>query len=634
MNNKIYFPFSNITGQDKAKLALILALVNEKISGVILFGATGTGKSTLLRSLSEIASVELINIPLNITDDMLLGGIDIETTIKAGSKVLSKSLLERAKHNIIYIDDINLLRTETVRILQGSSAGDNINNYGYTVLAGANQQEGDLNLNILDKFGLSVSLNDIFTEEERTEIIKNNLKFEDDPQKFRAVAQGELEKIKQEIVCGKNILPKVEISSQILELIAVYCHKANCCGHRAEIYMVEASKAFAALQQRTYVLPSDIEVVAELVLAHRVRQEQSNDDNSKNNDNNDNNDNNEQSPPDEEAEQPSAPEDNDLDEPTEEIESKEQSSEDDNDQGDNAENNKDNSDSQGSGQEAIAQENIADIDKSFEGISIKVEELLQQKQTKSGVGKRSYTKTALKQGRYVRACFKDNVNDLAFDATIRAAAPYQKIRKSERTLFVIDKSDLRQKIREKRIGKTFIFVVDASGSMGVKMRMKAVKGAIFSLLNDVYQKRDQVGLIAFRRETAEVVLPVTRSVDLAQKVLENLPTGGKTPLVEGLSKTYDLIKKIQLNRSELEPIVVLITDGRANNHKNNQNFTNVLEGAEKLGQLSIKSVVIDTENDYIKFGFAKSIASAMSANYYHFQQLSQQNILHIIKNQA
>ena len=79
---------------------------------------------------------------------------------------------------------------------------------------------------------------------------------------------------------------------------------------------------------------------------------------------------------------------------------------------------------------------------------------------------------------------------------------------------------------------------------------------------------------------------------------------------------------------------MLITDGRANNHKNNQNFTNVLECAEKLGQLSIKSVVIDTENDYIKFGFAKSIASAMSANYYHFQQLSQQNILHIIKNQA
>ena len=629
MNNKIYFPFSNITGQDKAKLALILALVNEKISGVILFGATGTGKSTLLRSLSEIASVELINIPLNITDDMLLGGIDIETTIKAGSKVLSKSLLERAKHNIIYIDDINLLRTETVRILQGSSAGDNINNYGYTVLAGANQQEGDLNLNILDKFGLSVSLNDIFTEEERTEIIKNNLKFEDDPQKFRAVAQGELEKIKQEIVCGKNILPKVEISSQILELIAVYCHKANCCGHRAEIYMMEASKAFAALQQRTYVLPIDIEVVAELVLAHRVRQEQSNDDNSKNNDNTDNA---EQPHSNDEPEQESPPEDDDLEEPTEEIESNEQSVEDNNDQGDNAENNS--SDSQGSGQEGVAPENIAEIDKSFAGISIKVEELLQQNQTKSGVGKRSYTKTNLKQGRYVRACFKEVVNDLAFDATIRAAAPYQKIRKSERTLFVIEKSDLRQKIREKRIGKTFIFVVDASGSMGVKMRMKAVKGAIFSLLNDVYQKRDQVGLIAFRRETAEVVLPVTRSVDLAQKVLENLPTGGKTPLVEGLSKTYDLIKKIQLNRSELEPIVVLITDGRANNHKNNQNFTNVLEGAEKLGQLSIKSVVIDTENDYIKFGFAKSIASAMSASYYHFQQLSQQNILHIIKNQA
>lgn len=629
MSNKIYFPFSNIIGQDKAKLALTLALVNEKISGVILFGATGSGKSTLLRSLAEITVAELINIPLNITDDMLLGDIDIETTIKAGTKVLSKSLLERAEHNIIYIDDINLLRTETIKILQGSSVGDNINNYRYTLVAGANQKEGDLNLNILDKFGLSVTLNDLVTEEERIEIIKNNLKFEDDPQKYRASAQAQLEKITQEIVCGKNILSKVEISPQILELIAVYCHKANCCGHRAEIYMVEAAKAFAALQQRAYVLPSDIEAVAELVLAHRVRQEQPNDGASKNNDNTDNA---EQPQSNDEPEQKSEPEDDDLEEPTEEIESNEQSAEDNNDQGDNAENNS--SDSQGSGQEGVAPENIAEIDKSFAGISIKVEELLQQNQTKRGVGKRSYTKTNLKQGRYVRACFKEVVNDLAFDATIRAAAPYQKIRKSERTLFVIEKSDLRQKIREKRIGKTFIFVVDASGSMGVKMRMKAVKGAIFSLLNDVYQKRDQVGLIAFRRETAEVVLPVTRSVDLAQKVLENLPTGGKTPLAEGLSKTYDLIKKIQLNISELEPVVVLITDGRANNHKNNQNFTNVLEGAEKLGQLSIKSVVIDTENDYIKFGFAKSIASAMGANYYHFQQLSQQNILHIIKNQA
>ena len=145
-----------------------------------------------------------------------------------------------------------------------------------------------------------------------------------------------------------------------------------------------------------------------------------------------------------------------------------------------------------------------------------------------GSGKRSVTKTDLKQGRYVRAEQpKSKVTDLAFDATIRAAAPYQRLREDNGCALNIKEEDLRQKVREKRIGNTFLFAVDASGSMGARERMRAVKGAIFYMLQEVYQKRDRVGMIAFRRDKADMLLPITRSVDLAQKRLAEMPTGGK-----------------------------------------------------------------------------------------------------------
>ena len=164
------------------------------------------------------------------------------------------------------------------------------------------------------------------------------------------------------------------------------------------------------------------------------------------------------------------------------------------------------------------------------------------------------------------------------------------------------------------------------------MRMKAVKGTIFTLLTDAYQKRDQVGMIAFRRNSAEVILPITRSVDLAQKCLEVLPTGGKTPLAEGLSTTLEVIQKLKRNEAEADPIVILLTDGRTNRDRSNDPVETALKLAEKFRQAKVKSVVIDTETDFIKLGIAKKIAQAMQATYYPLQQLSKQNILHIVQN--
>ena len=254
---------------------------------------------------------------------------------------------------------------------------------------------------------------------------------------------------------------------------------------------------------------------------------------------------------------------------------------------------------------------------------------------RKGSGKRSLTKTDLKQGRYVRAELpKNKVDDLAFDATIRAAAPYQRHRPKNACAINIQQSDLRQRVREKRIGTTFLFVVDASGSMGAQERMRAVKGAIFAMLQEAYQKRDKVGMIAFRRKVAEELLPITRSVDLAQKRLAELPTGGKTPLAEGLAQAFISLDMLKRKEPDAEPVLVLVTDGRANSvvQEGEDPVESALKLAKQIRKAKITSVVIDTETDFIKLGVARQVAAEMGANYYKLKQLSQGDILHIVRN--
>ena len=280
------------------------------------------------------------------------------------------------------------------------------------------------------------------------------------------------------------------------------------------------------------------------------------------------------------------------------------------------------------------EEQIADIDKNFR-LPKMLLDLGKDRNIRRGSGKRSTTRTDLKQGRYVRAELpKAKVEDLAFDSTIRAAAPFQRIREDNGCALNIKPEDLRQKVREKRIGNTFLFAVDASGSMGARERMRAVKGAIFYMLQEAYQKRDRVGMIAFRRQKAEVLLPITRSVDLAQKCLAELPTGGKTPLADGLAMSLQTLSMLNKHDSELEPILVLVTDGRANAVEENGGdpVASAVKMAERIGKAKITSVVIDTESGFIKLGLAKRVAAAMGANYYTLQRLTKDSIIHIVRN--
>ena len=257
--------------------------------------------------------------------------------------------------------------------------------------------------------------------------------------------------------------------------------------------------------------------------------------------------------------------------------------------------------------------------------------------TPKGSGKRNITRSDERQGRYVKAGIpKGETHDIAIDATLRAAAPHQKGRQSNGCAVVIRHEDIRRKQREKRTGNIFLFLVDASGSMGARERMKAVKGVVFKMLADAYQKRDRVGMIAFRRDRAEVLLPITRSIEFAQKKLAALPTGGKTPLAQGLIKAEDMLDRLYKQDPLQDPVLILITDGRATNslNKNTDPVRDALSEAERIGHRHMLAAVIDTESSFIKLGLAKELAQKMGASYFHVDKISEDRLLCIGRQTA
>ena len=632
------FPFAAVCGMEKAKEAILLTLVNPFAGGLLLSGEKGTGKSTLVRSARELVDAPWVEIPISITEDRLFGSIDAEEAIRSGHKKLLPGLIDEADKGIIYIDDANLLRDDLLSaVLNIREAGgyrlerDGLSEQrdtAFTVLAVMNPESGTLSSSSLDRFGLYAQADPSYDDETRLEIIRRVLDFEKDGIAFRAKWQEETDALKKKIKDARAVLSKVEVSDAMIQLAAVYTLKAHVAGHRADIYLIEAARAEAALEGRKYVLPKDLGKAAEFVLPHRMRkaeeqqgqpseempQEQPEEDNK----------------PQQEEEQ-QTPQDNEFSHPPE-AQSPQINTEDADDS--SHEQNQDNA--QMSNPRGQSRERIDDADLHVNLPPMWIEPSKDRK-PKKGSGKRSLTMTDLMQGRYVRAEIpKAKTSDIAFDATLRAAAPYQKARPSNGCAVVIHKDDLRSKVREKRTGNIFLFVVDASGSMGARERMKTVKGVIFKILLDAYQKRDRVGMVAFRKNQAEVLLPVTRSVDFAQKKLATMPTGGKTPLAKGLLKAEDVLDMLYRQDANQDPVMILITDGRATSslNKGTNPVTDALEEAKRIGRRNIPVAVIDTESGFIKLGLAKKLAKAMGASYFQVDKISEDQLLHIWRTAA
>ena len=253
-------------------------------------------------------------------------------------------------------------------------------------------------------------------------------------------------------------------------------------------------------------------------------------------------------------------------------------------------------------------------------------------------GRRVDTLSAENRGRYAKVRMPDGLRDIAFDATMRAAAPYQKRRESDGRALVIRDQDLREKSRVGKVSVTCVFVVDISGSMGAEKRMESAKGAVLSLLEDAYRNRDRVSLVAFRGNDAEVIMPLSSSVDLAYKQLKEMPTGGKTPLARGLMKGYEVLMNEKKKRKEIIPLLILISDGRANSGYGKNIREEILSIAGRLREEGIHTVIIDTETvkrSVVNFrlGYCRDIAEESGGAYYPLSDLSIEGVTAIAQGE-
>ncbi len=641
MQNKTIYPFCAIVGQEKMKTALILNVINPKIGGVLLRGEKGTGKSLAVRALANLLpemdavadcafhcdparpkdmcdscsakaaqgqklpiakrSVSVVELPVGATEDRLVGTIDIEKAIKTGEKHFDPGILAQANRNILYIDEVNLLDDHLVDVLLDAAAmgvnfvereGVSFSHPAQFVLIGTmNPEEGELRPQLLDRFALSVEIKGIPYREARAEIVRRRVAFESDPAAFAAAQLENQEMVRRKITVATSLLPNVKLSPELLDLITQICTDFAVDGHRADINMYKTACTIAAFKGRTDVIEEDIKEAAELVLPHRQRRQP--------------------------FEEPHL-EQQQVHESIQKWNQNKQT------QPNQTENSKNPEDSDNE-QENPVKEQVFQADSPYtvKPLATPVLDQIQRR----GTGRRSKTLSDSKKGRYVDSIIpKGKVEDLAFDATLRAAAPYQKRRKQEsngQTAFQIENCDLREKVRECKMGNLIIFIVDASGSMAAEERMSATKGAVLSLLLDAYQRRDRVGMVAFRKDTAELVLPPTNSVELAQRYLTKLPTGGRTPMAHGLKLGMETIKNYVRSEKEAVPLLVLVSDGRANvNLYGGDPVEEAKAVAREIASAGIQSLALDTERDFITFGLVKQISTEMGGKYLRLEELS------------
>ena len=620
--DRFTFPFSAIIGQEQAKLALIYGAINPKIGGVLLCGQKGCAKSTLVRALASLNGINVVDLPLNITEDMLIGMIDLQEAVRFGRKAFEGGVLQRANGNILYVDEVNLLPDTIVNALldvmqsginQMERDGISYTHSSEFLLVGSmNPEESPLRAHFLDRFGLYVEMRGIQSVEQRKEVIKQRMAFEADPAGFIRHYHEQDQQLAERIKTAQERIQNLPISAGAMLLAVELAVTANTAGHRAEIVMIETALAIAAFQGEEAVTEETVKAAAPFVLAHRIREQQS--------------------PPVQPQEDSQETEDSQLplaekeENETEQMPSAAA-------QNETAPQNMENSsEKQTEPQETNSEDSIVAGQEVYAVHDLNAAPM--DRIRRKGSGRRSKTASGTRRGRYIGFELpKQQLYDIALDATLRTAAIHQITREKDGMAISIHKSDIRVKKRENRIGTTIIFAVDASGSMGAKQRMVATKEAILSLLYDAYQKRDQVGMIAFRKDHAEILLPITRSIDLAQKRLQKLPTGGRTPLAEGLFMAWQMITVQQMKDNDMVPLLVLITDGKANraNHAEDP-VGEAMAAAEIIRDQRIPSIVIDTEKGVFPLGIAQHIAENMRAQYYKVDQLRAEVIGEVVRS--
>ena len=641
--NDIY-PFSAIVGQEQMKKALLLNAINPRIGGVLIKGEKGTAKSTAARALASLlpdrqvvdgcifgcdpkdtkglcldcqkregdlpvtrARMRVIELPISATEDKVVGSLDIEHALKKGEKKFEPGILAQAHRNILYVDEVNLLNDHIVDVLLDAAAmGMNfieregvsyVHPSAFILIGTMNPEEGELRPQLLDRFGLCVDIEGIHDADTRVDVIRRRQQYEDAPEEFLTAWQVPEQDLRERIVTAQRLLADVKVSDDMLRMIAQICIDMAVDGHRADITMMKTASTIAAYNNRAEVSEDDVRQAATLVLSHRMRRKPFS----------------EQQMDNKKMEQSIQKSQQQKPRPEHRHEH------------DHEHKPKENPLPDGSVTTTFAEGALFRLNQKPLNPPRRIDGFRRE-----GNGRRSTTES--RDGKYVRNQVPAVLTpDIALDATIRAAAPHQQERTGDLAV-TVEPSDIREKVRERKMGNTTLFVVDASGSMGAQQRMTAVKGAILSLLIDAYQKRDRVGLVVFRGNRAEVLLPPTSSVELARKYMADLPVGGKTPLAHGLARGLDVIRRELMINHHTIPRMIVISDGKANVSRGSGSpLVDAKEVALQIRKAHIPSFVIDSEQGFISFGLAKSLSEDLGAQYLRLDDLQADEIAGAVK---
>lgn len=643
------FPFSAIVGQPLLKKALIVNAVDPSVGGVLIFGQRGTAKSTAVRAIADLLPeqdvvegcpfgcdpdrpdcmcagcrekyfsgsivrakrrMRVVDLPVSSTEDKVLGSLDISIAIKDGARAFDPGVLAEANRNILYVDEINLLNDHLVdSILDAAASGVNtIEREGISfshpssfVLAGTmNPEEGDLRPQLLDRFGLAVYIEGIDDSKKRMVILSRLQERDRDIQAFMERWRPYDERISKKIVAARESLPRVQIGEDMIRLAIDKVLEANAEGHRADTVIVKTAAALAAYDGRNVVEEKDIQLAAALALAHRSRDPPS-------------------PPPQEEEDEPQDEPEEQPPEESEEHDDQQQPPPPPQQQDDIEQETEDQDvpDSEG---ETVTFETGKEyrIDQRAIPKDLRIDSMV-----RDSSGRR--TETESDNGRYVGYRIPaGKPSSIAIDATIRAAAAHH----TPGTEFTIRDSDVREKVRERKIGNLIVFAVDASGSMGAEQRMTAAKGAIASILTDAYQKRDRVAMVVFRGKEAEIVLPPTNSIVLAKERTDVIPTGGKTPLADALDKSHSLIMRELSKDKRIKPLLIVISDGRGNvSCYGGKPAEDTRQAAGMIAEAGYPAMVIDSETGFLKLGLAKKLADDMHCRYVALDDLRADSIM-------
>ena len=643
----IPYPFSAIVGQDDLKLALLLNAVSPEVGGVLVRGEKGTAKSTAVRALARLLPpikvvvgcpyscdptspnsecpagphpedapveerpVRLVELPVGASTDRLAGTLDIEKALTEGKKAFEPGLLAAAHRGILYVDEVNLLSDHLVDLLLDVAAmgvnhvereGVSVRHPSRFILVGTmNPEEGELRPQLLDRFGITVEISGSPDPAERVEVVRRRLHHEADPEDFAKKWACDDAAFARSVEEARERLELTRLPEGVLYKIAVLCAELGVDGLRGDIVTAKTARALAAWDGRDEVITDDVRRAALLALSHRRRRgpfeqpgidpEELENALSDDPDPPDGPDGGGSSPPEGGGGGPER-EPRSLDRETSEMRS-----------------------GAGEGSHAAAEQ--------FKPVRLEVPE----KGRGGPLGRRSRVVGGLLGQPVGDREPLGPARDVALAATVRAAAPHQKSRRrsSAGPGILVRPEDLREKVREGREGNLILFAVDASGSMAAKKRMSAVKGAVLSLLADAYQRRDKVALISFRGEGAQLLLPPTASVELAVPRLEELPTGGRTPLTAGLLMAAEVLARERLRDGERRPLLVLLTDGRVTTGSDPHG------AAARLRALRISSIVVDTEEGYVRLGMAGEIADSLGARHLRLEDLRADSLVQLVE---